>query len=130
MKKTFVVMTNDKARDYFKNKNLTYQDITVGDICVLVMLLNKAIKVACKNHEMSTDSMHMSEKIKSKYSINGTLKECYLYMNSHYFTRRECISFNSNGFIGFAGWADDKNLKPIKRAFVEWCDYLALEVSG
>ncbi len=118
-------MTNNEARAYFTGKGLTYDNITSGDICVLVMLLNKHIKSACKKHEMSVDSISMSEKIKSKYKTNGCIIECYLYMNSHYFTRRECISFNKDGFIGFAGWSDDKNLKPIKEAFIEWCDILA-----
>jgi hypothetical protein len=120
-------MTTNEAREYFKNKGLTYQGITAGDICVLVMMLNKNIKAACKNNEMSTGSMHMSEKIKSKYNANGTIKECYLLINSHYFTRRECISFNKDGFIGFAGWSGTQNIKPIIRAFIEWCDYLAEE---
>lgn len=117
-------MTNDEAREYFKNKNLTYNDITPGDICVLVMMLNKSIKKACKNSEMSVDSITMSEKIRSKYTTNGRLKECYLFMNSHYFTRRECISFNKDGFIGFAGWAGDRNVKPVIETFVKWVDYL------
>lgn len=115
-------MTRDDARKYFAYKNLTYNDITSGDICTLVMLLNKHVKKACKNHEMSVDSMRMSEKIKSKYTTSGKLIECYLFINSHYFTRRECISFNKDGFIGFCGWADNANTKPIVTAFVEWCD--------
>jgi hypothetical protein len=45
-------MTNDEAREYFKSKNLTYADITEGDICSLVMLLSIHIKEACKKHEM------------------------------------------------------------------------------
>lgn len=118
-------MTNDEARQYFKDKGLTYQDIYAGDICVLVMLLNKSIKDACKNCEMSTNTMSMSEKIKSKYTTGGRIKECYLFMNSHYFQRRECISFNPDGFIGFAGWSDDRNLKPIIKAFIDWVDYLS-----
>jgi hypothetical protein len=118
--------STNKAREYFKNKNLTYDDITSGDICVLVMLLNKKIKIACKNREMSVDTMCMSEKIKSKYNTHGRLDECYLFINSHYFTRRECISFNKNGFIGFCGWADDRNTKPIVEAFIEWCNYLTV----
>ena len=117
-------MTNNEAREYFKSKNLTYKDITSGDICTLVMLLNKHIKAACKNHEMSVDSMSMSEKIKSKYTTSGKLVECYLFINSHYFTRRECISFNKDGFIGFAGWSGTRNLIPIIAAFVEWCNNL------
>ena len=118
-------MTNDEARRYFSSKKLTYADITSGDICVLVMLLNKSIKQACKKYEMSVSSMRMSEKIKSKYTQGGKLVECYLFMNSHYFMRRECISFNKDGFIGFAGWADDRNNKPIIDAFIQWCDILA-----
>lgn len=117
-------MSNEEAREYFKNKGLTYEDITEGDICALVMLLNKSIKSACKNHEMSVDTMTMSEKIKSKYTTYGRLKECYLFMNSHYFTRRECISFNRDGFIGFCGWADSSNTKPVIDAFIKWCDGL------
>lgn len=69
----------------------------------------------------------VAEKIKSKYNTNGRLKECYLYMNSHYFTRRECISFNKDGFIGFAGWADQRNTNPIIDAFIKWCDVLAAQ---
>ena len=47
-----------------------------------------------------------------------------------YYTRRECISFNKDGFIGFAGWADDGNSNPIRRAFLEWCDILKQEKEG
>ena len=118
-------MRNDEARDYFKSKNLTYDDITEGDICTLVMILNKNIKQACKNHEMSTDSMRMNQKIKGRFSGNGILKECYLFINSHYFAQRECISFNKNGFIGFCGWAGDRNTAPIVKSFIEWVDSLA-----
>jgi hypothetical protein len=118
-------MTTEEAREYFASKNLSYADITEGDICTLVMLLNKNIKQACKNHEMSVDSMRMSEKIRSKYTTSGKLIECYLFINSHYFTRRECISFNKDGFIGFCGWAGGKNPVPIIRAFAQWCDALA-----
>ncbi|MDD4566198.1 MAG: hypothetical protein PHE79_12085 [Eubacteriales bacterium] len=115
----------DDARQYFKNKGLSYYDITNGDICTLVMLLNKHIKRACKEGKMSTTTMHMSEKINIKSDSHGRIKSCFLYINSHYFTRRECISFNEDGFIGFAGWADDRNMEPIKKAFKEWCDNLA-----
>lgn len=118
------ICTNDEARDYFKNKGLSYADITEGDILALVMLLNKHIKQANKDGETSVNTMYLSKKIDIKKKSNGTINSCFLYMNSHYFTQRECISFNADGFIGFAGWADIGNLNPIKRAFLEWCDYL------
>ncbi|CAF1812917.1 hypothetical protein OQZ55_11750 [Bacillus subtilis] len=118
-------MTSEEARNYFVQKGLSYEDITEGDICALVMLLNKHVKQAVKANKMSVDTMRMSQKIKSKYKTNGTLKCCYLYINSHYFTQREAISFNPDGFIGFAGWADSGNTQPLIDAFIEWVDYLS-----
>lgn len=124
-KEIIPVCSTQEARDYFARKGLTYDDITEGDILVLIMLLNKHIKKANKENETSVSTMRLSEKVDIKRKSNGTIITCFLYMNSHYFTRRECISFNRDGFIGFAGWADQGNTNPILRAFLEWCDYLA-----
>lgn len=35
---------------------------------------------------------------------------------------REAISFNDDGFIGFAGWAAGKNATPMLAAFAYWCN--------
>ncbi len=120
--------TSDEARAYFKDKGLTYGDITEGDILVLTMLLQKELKKSNKAGETSCD-MTLSTKVDMKKKTNGSIVSCYLYMNSHYFTRREAISFNKDGFIGFAGWADVGNKNPLLRAFMRWCDYLAEEES-
>lgn len=118
------VCSTEEAREYFKAKGLTYDDITEGDILALVLLLNKHLKAANKDDETSV-TIHLSSKMDIKKKSNGSIKTCFLYVNSHYFTRRECISFNADGFIGFAGWADQGNTNPILRAFMEWCDKLA-----
>lgn len=118
------VCTSDEARAKFKDSGLTYDDITDGDILVLVMLLNREIKKSNKTGETSVYTMRLSDKKIIKHKSNGTITECYLFMNSHYFTQRECISFNRDGFIGFAGWADVGNKNPILRAFLEWVDML------
>ena len=118
------VCTNDEAREYFKECGLTYKNITEGDILSLVLLINRELKKSNKVGETSVNTMSLSKKIDMKKNTNGTIKTCFLYMNSHYFTRREAISFNQNGFIGFAGWADMGNLNPLKRAFLAWCDEL------
>ena len=124
-KEIIPVCSTQEARDYFARKGLTYYDITEGDILVLIMLLNKHIKKANKENETSVSTMRLSEKVDIKRKSNGAIITCFIYMNTHYFTRRECISFNRDGFIGFAGWADQGNTNPILRAFLEWCDYLA-----
>lgn len=118
------VCTNDEARDYFKKCGLTYNDINEGDILSLVLMINRELKKSNKVGETSVNTMSLSKKIDMTKNTNGTIKNCYLYLNSHYFTRREAISFNTDGFIGFAGWADDGNLNPLKRAFLAWCDEL------
>ena len=119
------VCTNEEARQYFRDKGLSYHDITEGDILSLLMLLNREIKKSNKAGETSVSTMHMSSKINMKKRTNGTIIKCFLYVNSHYFTRREAISFNEDGFIGFAGWADQRNTNPLLRAFLRWCDDLA-----
>lgn len=119
------VCTNEEARQYFRDKGLSYHDITEGDILSLLMLLNREIKKSNKAGETSVSTMHMSSKIDMKKRTNGTIIKCFLYINSHYFTQREAISFNQDGFIGFAGWADQGNTNPLLRAFLRWCDDLA-----
>lgn len=119
------VCTTKEARQYFRDKGLSYHDITEGDILSLLMLLNREIKKSNKAGETSVSTMHMSSKINMKKRTNGTIIKCFLYINSHYFTRREAISFNEDGFIGFAGWADQGNINPLLRAFLRWCDDLA-----
>ena len=89
------------------------------------MLLNKELKAAVKDCETSVKSMHLSKRMDIKKKTNGSIVSCYLYLNSHYFTQREAISFNTAGFIGFAGWADQGNTNPLLRAFLKWCDMIA-----
>lgn len=119
------VCTNEEARQYFRDKGISYHDITEGDILSLLMMLNREIKKSNKAGETSVITMHMSSKINMKKRTNGTIIKCFLYINSHYFTQREAISFNEDGFIGFAGWADQGNTNPLLRAFLRWCDDLA-----
>ncbi|WP_181219459.1 hypothetical protein [Bacillus subtilis] len=57
-------MNSEEARTYFVQKGLSYEDIYEGDICVLVMLLNKHVKQAVKANKMSVDTMRMSQKNK------------------------------------------------------------------
>lgn len=119
-----VVCSTNEARQYFKDKGLTYEQITEGDIIALQMMCSQELKKSNKIGETSVNTMHMSSKIDMKKRPNGTIIKCFLYMNSHYFTRREAISFNMDGFIGFAGWADQGNTNPLLRAFLRWCDGL------
>lgn len=122
------VCTNAEARKYFLDCGLSYGDITSGDILALILMINKELRISNKRNETSAN-MQLSEKIDINCKSNGSIISCFIYLNSHYFTRRECVSFNRDGFIGFAGWADQGNLNPILRAFLKWCDCMK-EVKG
>lgn len=118
------VCSTDEARQYFADNGLTYDSITEGDILTLTMMLNQEIKKSNKAGETSVNTIRLSGRVDTKCKRNGTLTSCFLYLNSHYFTQRQAISFNRDGFIGFAGWADQGNTNPLLRAFLRWCDYL------
>ena len=118
------VCTNDEAREYFKSKGLSYEKIHDYDLLILRYLLVKEIEKSNKTGETSVNTMRMSSKQSMTLNPDDTIQTAFLFMSSHYFENRECISFNRDGFIGFAGWADQGNLNPIKRAFLKWCDFL------
>ena len=115
----------NECRGHFNKWGLTYDDITEGDIQALYLLCIKYVKIHVKAGGMSVNSMYMSKKLNIKKKRNGYIQSAFMYLNSHYFTQREAISFNADGFIGFAGWADSGNTQPLLDAFVEWCDWLA-----
>ena len=119
------VCSTQDARDYFKNKGLSYQKVAASDITVLVDFLKEEIKASNKSGETATGQLKFHPKIVVNLTEDGALKDCYLTVDDYYFDDRECISFNTDGFIGFAGWADQGNTNPILRAFLRWCDALA-----
>lgn len=122
----------NEARSYFKRKGLKYTSnpaefiaypIGEDDIFVLYRFCVEEIKRDKKAGGFSkTCDMRMSKKIVFKYNGHG-MACAYLYVNSNYFTQREAISFNSDGFIGFAGWAADESVKPFISAFNRWVDW-------
>lgn len=65
---------------------------------------------------MTKPDKKMSKKglVRARFRIDGS-----------YFSKREGITFNENGFIGFAGEFSTVNTQPILDAFIEWCDKIA-----
>lgn len=110
------------ARKKFDN-NFVYKDITRKDIEKLHELVGVEIEKGAKNGE-SMDTMRISTKIRTRCTSSKKIQHAFLYVDSHYFEKRECISFNKDCFIGFAGWAGESNVRPILKGFNKWCDYL------
>lgn len=120
-------LTRDQVRDAIK-ANLTYSDVEPVD----VRALEGFIAIECARHDkrFATNEglpmlMHPSYRKKNEPRIerdaNGAgIYEAYLRVDGRYWQGREAVSFNADGFIGIAGWADDQNVQPFLRALMLW----------
>ncbi len=96
-------LTRDMARASFKDAGLTYEVLTPENMSDLRRFID---------HKMRASGL-----IRNTYRMRRTKA---LRCKSYYFDDREAVTFNRDGFIGFAGWADDENVQPILRGFIEW----------
>jgi hypothetical protein len=113
-------LTRDEMRSLFAESGLTYADLTVEKLRKLVVVINNKMKE--------------SNLIQGTYRCNGRVKFqnktrffAGLTCKSFYFKDREVVSFNDDGFIGFAGWSDDTNVQPILAGFKQWIGDLVKE---
>lgn len=121
-------LNRDCARKCFDNMDLSYKNIERIDIRLLCnMVESEFIDYYMSDNHYAKLSNYKIKDLKSediKISEKDGLVHAYLKMSGSNFEERECISFNNDGFIGFAGWADDTNVQPILRAFIKWCTKL------
>lgn len=113
------------VQEYMAQRKRTFVDysqITNVDLAHLRDLLNEEIPAACAAGETTTESLQLSSKVRIDYNEDFTLCCAFFRVSSHYFTEREAISFNRDGFIGLCGWADSKNAIPFYRAFERWLE--------
>lgn len=118
-------LTADGMRELFAER-LSYEDVTPNDIRALQGYL--CIEYA--QHERDgVCRMDMRPTYRKQWEPRWETSEpngaghitcAYLFVSGFYFHGREAISFNPDGFIGFAGWADWCNTQPFLRAFRRW----------
>lgn len=117
-------MNNDEARQYFKDKGLTYDVLSTRTISLLAGFLQGEI-MEMKN---SQDDCILTDMNKCKFTkkhLSGNFSDgISLTVKGSYFDDREAVTFSCSGFIGFAGWASGCNTKPFIDGFIKWCDFL------
>ena len=118
------------AREYFKKSNLTYDDIDMNAIYKLIQILNVEIALTKSCMLMINEPKLRGKYTNVKLNRNGKLVFAEIKVKGTYFADREAITFNTDGFIGFCGWADGYNLTPFTNGFKEWCDYLQEKKEG
>jgi hypothetical protein len=111
-------MTRDEARKAFALSGLTYAVVTRPNIETLRKMIDAEMKMAA----LMDGTYRMRKICRLRMYPLGIGAE--LRCKSHYFDNREAVSFNHDGFIGFAGWADDNNIKPVLAGFVAWIDLM------
>lgn len=127
------VTTRDSARFYFENAGLDYADVTAEDINMLVELLREELETYRTTGGEHAENMAMTvckPLVKDVKVLKSGLKYAYIKVDGSYFEKREGISFNRDGFIGFAGSFSDVNTTPYLTAFKRWVDavYVAKEL--
>lgn len=119
-------LTREDVREAFV-KCLTYELVEPNDIHAL----SGYLKIEYARHNLNSGNKDLFPFYNSDSPpvINpaegGGIESAYLCVSASCFRDREAVSFNSDGFIGLAGWASDHNVQPFLRAFMRWLtDYM------
>ncbi|MCH3943039.1 MAG: hypothetical protein LKE37_05050 [Atopobiaceae bacterium] len=115
--------TSESCRSHFESCGLNYEGLRKDDIWLLQAILARSVRTS---DSTTIDDLHISRKVDIKTNDDGSLIGAYIYISGSYFKKREAVSFNEDGFIGFCGWADSNNSRPIYEGFEAWVD----QVSG
>ncbi len=120
-------ITREEVREAF-SRELTYADVTAID----VRALQGFIAIECARHDRALERdgellMLMQPSCRKKDAPKvvasqerAGIYEAFLRVDGRYWDGREAVSFNGDGFIGIAGWADDSNVQPFLRGFLRW----------
>lgn len=108
-------MDRENARDLFARSGLTYRVITPGNMQRLRTLINERM--------IASGCMGGALRCRQRATVRKGYAE--LRCKTSYFDNREAVTFNTDGFIGFAGWAADENVRPILDGFSAWVKELA-----
>lgn len=107
-------MNRDEARAAWSKKGLSLEDVTRSELMRLRSLINAEM--------IESDAVRSTLRCKQRWSLKNGFAD--LRCKAFYFEERQCITFESDGFVGFAGWADDTNIQPILRGFIKWLSSL------
>ncbi len=106
----------NEAREAFKDAGLTYHDLTLPRMQRLQEIVDRHLR----DSKLMKGSFKARKQVILKFTPNGVYGE--ITCRSNYFEKREAITFNTDGFIGFAGWSDHVNIVPVVSAFREWVE--------
>ena len=110
-------MTRNEAREHWAASGLGYDVLTSDAIEDLRSRIDAALRASglIRNYRAAKTA-------KVWVSAGDTVAD--IRCHAYYFKNRQAVTFERDGFVGFAGWADDANVQPILTAFTAWVDGL------
>lgn len=111
-------LSREVARQAYAESGLDHFPLTFERMSALRDAINSEMLAA----GLMRGTYHMAHP--SKIRIRGN-RCAELRCVSFYFEDREAVTFNADGFVGFAGWADEANVQPILRGFLKWVEHEA-----
>ena len=124
------ITTSEQARELWKESGLDYNVLTEKNLRVLAMMMERNFVKATVDGTFDHGFYLSIARQKGNRLYNMDTEEgayAEILVDGPYFRDREGITFNRDGFIGFAGWASSKNVKLILSAFQEWVGTLKKE---
>jgi hypothetical protein len=115
-------MDNCQARQYFKDKGLTYDFLNIESVKLLELFLQEEIEKAMSESDDCILIKINRYRFTKKQRQSNKFSNLALTVKGTYFKDREAITFSDSGFIGFAGWASTRNTQPFIDGFIRWCD--------
>lgn len=109
------MISRDAARQVWRDTGLDPSDLTPGDLASL----RRSIDREMRRSDLIRGTLRMGGRVRTRRE-NGRVVLAELRCRSDYFEDRQAVSFERDGFIGFAGWADEVNVQPVLRGFVSW----------
>ena len=105
------IKTTDHARELIAAAGINIENVTEEQLEMLW-------------YKLST-SLRNSGNYNNSYRMNALIDYKYMTCRTEQWDDREAVSFNRDGFIGFAGWADSNNIKPILEGVGDWLDAIS-----
>lgn len=112
------MLTRDQMRALWEGSGLSYGDIRRVDISRLESYLGDALDGNFLETGLSM-WVRFGKSIVG-HAPDGSIECAFVRIADPGSVDLEGVSFNRDGFIGFAGWASDENVQPVLRAFKRW----------
>ena len=110
------MVRREGARQLWAETGLRVSDLSRTDLATLRSRLDREL---IASGLITRCSFRMERRIHIR-TYDGRVRTAELRCRSDYFTDRQAVTFEKGGFVGFAGWADEVNVRPGLTAFTAW----------